>query len=259
MATWLCGEVLERVERMIPGAPPAIRLAEDHHVHSTFSDGADTLECNLAAARAAGLTRLGCVDHVRSDSQYVAAYVAAVRALGGDGMVLTAGIESKMLDAEGTLDLPADYRLADVVYVADHQFPAEGGPQSPRMIRELLLSGGLGAHQVIGTLVDATERALRRYRDTRLVLAHLFSILPKMGLAELDVPVSAVSRLARAAADAGAVLEVSERWRCPSTTTVRVFRQHAVPIVASTDSHKASTIGRYEYVRTITEQIDAPA
>lgn len=223
---------------------------------TTFSDGADTLECNLAAARATGLTRLGCVDHVRYDSGYVADYVAAVRALPDGGMIITAGIESKILDVDGTLDLPTNYTLADVVYVADHQFPTQDGPLGPRVIRERITSGTWTADHAIEMLVTATERALQRYRSTPLVLAHLFSILPKIGVAESDVSPRDVMRLVRAAADAGAILEVSERWRCPCVATARMFHRNGVRLVASTDSHRAATIGRYEYVRGVAAEID---
>jgi len=226
-----------------------IDLAEDRHVHSTFSDGADTLECNLAAARLAGLHRLGCVDHVRRDSDYVGRYVQAVRALSSDGVVLTAGLEAKILDADGALDMPDTFSLADAVYIADHQMPTRDGPRSPRAIRDELSAGRLLAADAIELIVVATERALRRYAGTPLVIAHLFSILPKIGVEEAAVPSAAIARLATAAADVGALIEVSERWRCPSIDTVRVFHRHGVTIVASTDSHRAETIGCYDYVR----------
>ena len=45
-----------------------IRLDQDHHVHSTFSDGQHTVLEMALAARAAGLTTLGFADHVRTDS-----------------------------------------------------------------------------------------------------------------------------------------------------------------------------------------------
>ena len=52
---------------------------QDMHVHSTFSDGRDPIEDNVAEAEALGLTALDCVDHVRADTDWVPDYVAAVR------------------------------------------------------------------------------------------------------------------------------------------------------------------------------------
>ena len=79
----------------------------DLHVHSTFSDGRGTIEENIAAAEALGLGTLGCVDHVRADTDWVPAYVEAVQRLRGETAVeLRCGIEAKLLDTTGALDLP---------------------------------------------------------------------------------------------------------------------------------------------------------
>src|SRR5262249_5861051 len=76
----------------------ALRLNEDFHVHSTFSDGADTIERNVATAAELGLVQLGCVDHVRRDTTYVPRYLDAVRAVQRTTTIeLTAGVEAKLL------------------------------------------------------------------------------------------------------------------------------------------------------------------
>ncbi len=43
-----------------------IGVRQDMHVHSTFSDGRDTIEDNVAEAERLGLLELTCVDHVRA-------------------------------------------------------------------------------------------------------------------------------------------------------------------------------------------------
>ncbi|MES2172108.1 MAG: PHP domain-containing protein [Actinomycetota bacterium] len=92
-------------------------LLTDFHVHSTFSDDAvSTVAENIAAASAAGLTHLRLVDHVRSDTTWVPEFLAAVAAepVPGGLTVLT-GVEAKIMDAAGRLDLPADYRGAVLI------------------------------------------------------------------------------------------------------------------------------------------------
>ena len=54
-------------------------LAEDMHVHSTFSDGEGTIEENIAAAEERSLTALTCVDHVRRDTDWHPGFVEEVR------------------------------------------------------------------------------------------------------------------------------------------------------------------------------------
>src|SRR5688572_18586104 len=101
-----------------------LNLREDMHVHSTASDGKNEIEENLAEAEALGLIRFGCVDHVRLDTTWVPEYVARVqRARPKFGLEIWTGVEAKLLDQRGTLDMPADLRGVDRVYVADHQFP----------------------------------------------------------------------------------------------------------------------------------------
>ena len=224
-------------------------LREDHHVHSTFSDGRSTLEENIAQAERVGLRRLGCVDHVRADTTYHPDYAAAVRALRLTTSVsLSIGIEAKILNVDGRLDLPsAGLETIDVIYAADHQFPWQGGPRSPRDVKADLDKGASVAH-CIETLVQATIAAMRLHRAHSLVLAHVFSILPKVGLSEDQVPDGLLAELASAAADTGTIVEISERWRCPSVRTLRAVRAAGAAIVCSTDSHLATGIGRYDYV-----------
>ena len=81
----------------------------DMHVHSTFSDGRDRIEDNIAECEELGLTALGCVDHVRVDTDWVPDYVAAVGRLRSETAVqLRCGIEAKLLDTTGALDLPTE-------------------------------------------------------------------------------------------------------------------------------------------------------
>jgi putative hydrolase len=226
----------------------------DMHVHSTFSDGADRLEDNIAEAEALGLTALGCVDHVRAGTDWVPDYVAAVNRLRSDTRVeLRCGIEAKLMDTTGALDLPERIDGIDAIYAADHQVPLESGPTHPREVRERIGTGDLVAGDVIDALLTSTARALER--PQRVVIAHFLSILPKLGLTEADVPLEALETLAEATARAGQEIEISERWRCPSAATLRPFKARGVPIVLSTDSHKRGTIGRYEHCLAVLREL----
>jgi putative hydrolase len=232
-----------------------IPLDEDHHVHSSFSDDAvSTLAQNVAAARQRGLRVLCLADHVRRDSAWVPGYLSAVEALRPvPGLDVLAGVEAKILDRTGQLDLPDGAAGADRVLIADHQFPGALGPVHPREVRDAITSGNVAAGEVISGLIEATAGALER--AARPQLAHLFSILPKMGIAESAVPDEAIGQLARQAAATGAVLEVNEKWACPSARTVRAFAAAGVTLVASTDSHDCRDIGVYSAVRQLADGI----
>jgi len=138
-------------------------------------------------------------------------------------------VEAKILDSQGQLDVPAQLPGVDRVLIADHQFPGEAGPVHPREVRAQLAAGQRTPEEVIDGLISATVRALGQVAAAQL--AHLFSLLPKMGLAESDVPGPALAKLAQAARRAGARLEVNEKWACPSARVIRVFATAGVPLV----------------------------
>ncbi len=83
----------------------------------------------------------------------------------------------------------------------------------------------------------------------RPLVAHLFSLLPKAGLAEDQVPPPLLRELATGLASSEAIVEVNEKWRCPSARTIGALSAAGVPIVAGSDSHHCRDIGRYASVR----------
>lgn len=231
---------------------------QDMQVHSTFSDGADTIEDNVAEAERLGLVELCCVDHVRRDTVWLPEYTAAVAALATETpLTLHCGIEAKLLDTDGTLDLPeTDLAGVDWIYAADHQVPMDDGVHHPDEVREGIERGRYRAEEVVAGLMQATERCLPQHPG-RIVIAHIFSILPKIGVREEDVPRELIESLAQATYASGNRIEVNERYRTPSAATLAPFAARGVPLLMSTDSHRRDTIGRYDHclqvVRALSE------
>jgi len=230
-------------------------LRGDHHVHSTFSDDArSTLTENVAAAHEVGLTSLCLVDHVRRDTTWVPELVAAVRALDiPEGLTVSTGVETKILDASGTLDLPPLPPGVDRVLIADHQLPGPDGPLSPSQARELLAED-TSPDDLLDLLVGALVAAMGRYPGNQL--AHCFSILPKIGLDESLLGAERLGAWARTAASTGTIVEVNEKWGCPGPHALAAARAAGVALVASTDSHHASDVGRYDRVVRLLDDLE---
>ena len=109
-----------------------VALDEDFHVHSTFSDGESSLAQNVRAARERALRTLCLVDHVRRDTAWLPEFTAAVAPFREQpGLRVLAGVEAKILDTSGRLDLPPGLDGIDLVLIADHQFPGDDGPVHP--------------------------------------------------------------------------------------------------------------------------------
>jgi putative hydrolase len=225
---------------------------EDYHVHSTFSDdGSSTLAENVSAAAERGLRTLCLADHVRRDTAWVPEFAAAVGEYRGrPELRVLAGVEAKIWDGSGRLDLPDALDGIDLVLIADHQFPADNGPVHPAEVRSALAYGGMTAAEAIERVCEATARAVQyggeRTGGPGVLLAHLFSLLPKIGLDEVMVPDALLADLAKRAAHAGALAEVNEKWSCPSPRAVAALARAGVTLVAGSDSHHCRNIGIYD-------------
>ena len=233
------------------------RLSGDFHVHSTFSDDAvSSLEENVAAAVAAGLTDIRFCDHVRVDTAWVPDYLDALAALPvPDGLLVTRAVETKMLDASGRLDLPPGLHVGpgglDAVVIADHRFPGTDGAWTPDETKRRL-ADGLGTADALDLLIGALVGAMNSVDGGQL--AHCFSILPKVGLSEDDLTDEQLRAWAGEAARTGTVVEVNEKWGCPGPRAVRAAVEAGARVVASSDSHRAADVGRYERVVRILKE-----
>ncbi|GAB2457831.1 PHP domain-containing protein [Jatrophihabitans fulvus] len=222
----------------------------DLHTHSHLTDGADSPEQMADAAVAAGLHTWGLSDHVRTSSDWLDDYFARMRAMSRPGLTILCGVEAKILDTSGALDVPGRLPDLDYVLVADHQFPAADGPVTPSGVRERLASGAWTAAGVLDDLVTATCRAVARSPFPAIVV-HPFSLLPKMGLSEDQVTSEHVDALALACRDADAAVEINEKWCTPGRRVVDALRSAGVALVAGSDAHRREDVGRWAHVREV--------
>ncbi len=226
-----------------------IALDEDHHVHSGWSDDATgTLAEVLAAASACA--RVTISDHVRADAGWLPEYAAAVRAAAADfrGRV-TCAVEAKMLTPRGRMDMPPMLPVGvRRVLIADHQWPTDAGPVTPAALAGLIAAGTRSAEDAVADLVAAMCAAMDRVPAPQL--AHPFSVLPKSGIGEALVTAEHLDAIADVALRTGAVVELNEKWQCPSARIAGHLAARGVPLVAASDSHRPETVGRFAWVGT---------
>jgi len=197
----------------------------DLHMHTTATDGRDSIERMAAAAHTRGYEYIAITDHSRAlamanglDEHRALEHASRVRAMNGrfDGLTLLAGIECDILE-DGTLDL-ADDCLAqlDIVIASIH---SRFGQDEHRM----------------------TDRILRALESPWVdVLAHPTGRL----LLKRDPMQLHIERIADGAAARGVALEINSQVHRLDLSGVlaRAARDRGATFVVSSDAHSAGEL-----------------
>ena len=106
------------------GAPPI-----DFQMHTTWTDGQSSVAEMIAAARAGGLQAIAITEHVNSQSDWYARFVAEVMAQreGVSGLEVFYGVEVAASDYRGGLKADLANHEAELVLGVVHRCPKETG------------------------------------------------------------------------------------------------------------------------------------
>ena len=114
------------------------------------------------------------------------------------------------------------------------------------MLRTEIADGRVAPADAVDCLVEATANAAATVPGG--IVAHLFSVLPKIGLSEDDVPGELLAKLGSRLRAAGVMVELNEKWSCPAPRATAALAAAGVPLVASSDSHRSQDVGQYRSV-----------
>lgn len=79
----------------------------DLHIHSTWTDGAQSVADIAEFAKRLCLNPVAVTDHVRKNSTYCPEYEREIKNISSEyGLRIIAGFEAKVINADGDLDLP---------------------------------------------------------------------------------------------------------------------------------------------------------
>ncbi len=219
------GEFDAATSKRLPRLVQASDIRGDLHMHTTASDGRDTIEAMAAAAHARGCQYIAITDHSKAlamanglDERRALEHAARVRAMNGrfDGLTLLAGIECDILE-DGTLDL-ADDCLAqlDIVVASVH---SRFSQDEPRM----------------------TDRVLRALESPYVdILGHPTGRL----LLKRDPMQLHFDRVATAAAEKRVALEMNCQVHRLDLNDIlaRAARERGATLVVSTDAHSVTEL-----------------
>lgn len=219
------GEVQAAAAGTLPTLIEAGDLRGDLHMHTTESDGRDTLEEMAEAAAARGLEYIAITDHSRAlamanglDEERALAHAERIRAMNGRyrGLTLLAGIECDIL-ADGRMDLD-DQCLSrlDIVIASVHSALSQSEQEmTARLIRAI-------EHPSVHIIGHPTNRRLLRRHASQV---HIEKVID-------------------AAARNGVALEINcnpERLDL-SDSHARLARDRGVKLVISTDAHSTTEL-----------------
>ena len=235
--SWIAPELREHkgeIAAAEAGALPALvteaDLKGDLHMHTTATDGRDSLEAMATEAHRLGYKYIAITDHSKAlamanglDERRALEHAARVRALNGrfEGLTLLAGIECDIL-ADGTMDLSEDcLAQLDVVIASIHShFTQDPSQMTDRVLRAV-------ACPYVDVLGHPTGRLLLKRQP-----------LP------FDVP-----RVIAAAAAAGVALEINSQVDRLDLNDahVRLAREHGARFVISSDAHATGALGNVRW------------
>ncbi|MGE3489134.1 MAG: DNA polymerase/3'-5' exonuclease PolX [Vicinamibacterales bacterium] len=220
------GEIDAAVKASLPALITAADLRGDVHMHTTESDGRESLETMVAAAQARGLQYIAITDHTQSlamtnglDESRAYAFADRIRKYSSTLAKFTvlAGIECDIL-ADGRLDLDDDCLASlDVVVASVHSaMQQDEAEMTARVIRAI-------EHPSVDIIGHLTGRMLLRRDPSRVN----------------------VEKVIDAAAANGVALEInSQPYRldlCDSHA--RLARDRGVRIAINSDAHEIDALG----------------
>jgi DNA polymerase (family X) len=223
------GEIEAAQSRSLPALVELRDIRGDVHSHTTETDGRDSIEAMIRAARDAGLEYMAVTDHSQSlamanglDERRTLAHAARIREVASriEGITVFAGIECD-IRPDGTLDLAEDCLASlDLVIASVHSALNQDDVQmTERMLRAI-------ESPVVDIVGHPTGRLLLRREPSRV----------------------SVTRLIEAAARLGVALEINSLPDRLDLGDVhaRLARERGVKLLISSDSHAS---GAFAHLR----------
>lgn len=220
------GEIAAAAEHALPRLIQESDLKGDLHMHTTESDGRETLETMVAAAQAKGLEYIAITDHSQSltmanglDETRTMANAERSRSYSKTlkGFTILAGVECDIL-ADGSLDLADDCLASlDIVVASIHSAIAQDESEmTARVIKAI-------EHPSVDIIGHLTARMLLRREGSRVN----------------------VEKVIDAAKANGVALEINSQPHrldlCDSHA--RLARDRGVKLVIDSDAHEVPALG----------------
>ena len=180
------GEIEAAADNALPNLITLGDLRGDLHMHTTESDGRESLETMVATAKARGLEYIAITDHSQSlamanglDEARVMAHAERIRNYSKTqkGITVLAGIECDIL-ADGSMDLADDCLAAlDIVVASIHSVLTQDEAEMTRRVIKAI------EHPAVDIVGHLTARMLLRREGTRVNVEKVIDAAKANGVA----------------------------------------------------------------------------
>ena len=206
-------------------------MKEDRHIHSNFSDGLNSPEEIVKTAISIGYEKICIVDHVRKDTKWVPDFAHEIMRLKkkyGSKIEILSGIEAKVINLKGDLDLPDNIDGVDFVYSAFHRIPTEEREYLPS--REI----SVNKSKALALWFTAMRKVLKN--SVSNVIAHPGAILYDQGV---YIPTKVIDTLIKEGKNK--TFEINLRHRAPRGEFLTKILKRANVIYGS-DAHSSDEL-----------------
>ncbi len=206
----------------------------DFHMHTTWTDGADTAGEMHAQAINLGLKHILFSEHVRSTSgDWFMQYVDQVRALPAEVCRAFVGIETKVADFDGNLDCTAEMiATCDFVMASIHRFPGEKG-----IVKEF---ADVVANEAVATEYRMASAVLDNPHVD--ILGHPFGMCYRRF--QQRPPEKLMRALIEKAAAKGVAFEVNSHYHPDPWTLIKWCHEAGALISLGSNAHMLAEVGK---------------
>lgn len=208
-------------------------MLSDLHNHSIFSDGINTCEELIEQAIALGLQRIGLVDHVRRNSEWVPDFIESTNRLKEkyEGVIkIVTGLEAKALTCAGDLDLNDKWRdKVDYILGSIHRIPSESNQFYNKSDKSIDKS------RVYEDWLRTIQGLLGN--DIVDIVAH-----PAAELLQYEIPLDeeTIRLLCHLGKLSGKIFEVNVKYKVPVQTFLNQLIAEEIPLSIGSDSHSTT-------------------
>lgn len=232
------------------------RMIYDIHTHTTFSHGKGSIEDNVKAAIARGLSLIGISDHGPGHKFYGVKHsnfpvmrqeIERLKPIYPQ-IEIHLGVEANIIDPSGRLDYTEEeLRYFDYVLAGYHYGIFGSHPvHASKVHLQNLWTSYKGSRRASGASEDRRTTGRLRVSNTELVIKALHENRIKVLTHPGDKGPFDLPAVARACGETGTLMEISNWHEAPLVDDLRACRNIDVSFIVSSDAHSPERVGTFE-------------